>query len=360
MGEGKEGFSLLEVLIVIALLSVIIMMGSETFMAIVKGSKKETGSASTQIESILSLNVIRYDVEHAGYGICKGFLGGINYQEAVDSEGANYNDAPSGVPRPILSGNNVGFNSSDRLVVKSVLVGTNETCTKWTYVRFGEAPKTWDNYKINLQNGERVIVIKPCGPDKIDRLVVSSDGSFFTLFSSSGLGPDFTPKAPNEKYIIYGVDPDSPLRMPFNRADYFVMRPSSGIPVRCAPNTGILYKANLNHANGRFTYMPIMDCVADFQVIFGIDTNGDKIVDSYVDDISGYDASTIRNRVKEVRIYILTHEGGMDRDSSYGEKKIYVGEFGRGREFDLSLMIGGNWQNFRWKVYSVVIKLRNL
>ncbi|MCX7857620.1 MAG: PilW family protein [Deltaproteobacteria bacterium] len=361
MVTGRKGFTLLEVILVIAILSIIIMMGSETFTYILKGTRKETGTITSQIETTLALNIIRYDVEHAGYGLCKKFMGNINYQEASESEAHQYNDAPSGIPKPILSGNNVGLNGSDRLIVKSVIAGVNETCTKWTYVKFGEPPKIWDNEKIRLKNNERVVVIKPGSTkDRMDELVMDSDGSFFTLFNSSGLSAGFSPKMENEKYIIYGVDPDTNLRMPFNRADYFIRRPTSGMPKKCAPNTAILYKANVNHATGSLNYMPLMDCVADFQIIFGIDVNGDKIVDDYIDDISSYNAQTIRNRIKEIRLYILTHEGKRDRDFKFKESKIYVGEFEKGREFNFQQVIGSGWDNYKWKIYSIVVHPRNL
>ncbi len=34
-------------------------------------------------------------------------------------------------------------------------------------------------------------------------------------------------------------------------------------------DTGILYKGTVNHADGLLTELPLLDCVADMQVIFG-------------------------------------------------------------------------------------------
>jgi hypothetical protein len=80
---------------------------------------------------------------------------------------------------------------------------------------------------------------------------------------------------------VYGVAPKASstngLGMPFNRADYFVAIPgsSSQLPSVCAPGTGILYKTTVNHeANnpgGKLTYTPLVDCVADMQVVLGWD-----------------------------------------------------------------------------------------
>ena len=102
---------------------------------------------------------------------------------------------------------------------------------------------------------------------------------------------------------MYGIDPDTDLRMPFNRADYFVMRPSSSdMPKRCAAGTGILYKGVVNQSDGGVSYMPLLDCVADMQVIFARDLDNNGSPENSTNDISASNASDIRTQVKEVRV----------------------------------------------------------
>lgn len=361
MKEGsRKGFSLVEVLVVIVILSIIILISSDSFVSMIKGMRRETGSTVTEMKSLFALNVIRFDVEHAGYGLFTSFSSPFSYSEVVSSPGSNFNDSPSSIPRPILSGNNIGFNGSDHLVVKSILCANNSTCEKWTYVKFGERPRSWDFENLKLKSPERVVVIRPGDKQKKAELIVTGEGSFFTIFSPEGLDDRFKPKSEGERYIIYGVDPDTDLRMPFNRADFFISRPSTGIPKRCAPNTGILYKAVVRHSDGRYLYLPILDCVADFQVIFGLDKNGDGFVDSYEDDISSFSSKEIREKVKEVRVYILTHDGKRDRDYLFDRERVYVGEFEKGRDFDLSQIIGPDYRHFRWRIYSISLKPKNL
>jgi hypothetical protein len=64
--------------------------------------------------------------------------------------------------------------------------------------------------------------------------------------------------------------------------------------------------------------------------------------------------------VKEVRVYILSHEGQSDRAFKFASSMITVGEFGLGRTFNLSATIGLGWENYRWKVSTIVVKPRNL
>ena len=157
--------------------------------------------------------------------------------------------------------------------------------------------------------------------------------------------------------------------MPFNRADYYVSTsPPTGVPARCAPHTGVLVKSVLNNdSTGTYNTTPLLDCVADMQVIYGFDNDNDGDFvpgtggDGYLDDISTWSAQDIRNKVKEVRVYILAHEGQKDVTYTYPDNSISLGgDVALGRSFDLQNNIGAGWQNYRWKVYELVVKTRNL
>lgn len=361
---NKKGFSLIELLIALTILAIIVAISSDTFKNVLEQAGREMGIMSTQMDSFVGLGMLTYDIEHAGYGLPESFRSTISYNEASTSPANAYNDAPSGIPRPFVSGNNTGLNGSDYFVIKSILAATNNVCTKWTYITFENKPfpKTWSSSSQNLVNGNRVIVIKPAKDIySSNELILDADGNFYTTFNSANFSSDFSPQNQGERYMIYGVDASTDLRMPFNRTDYYIKVPTtSSMSLRCAPNTGILYKAMVNHANGELNEMPILDCVADMQVIFGLDSNEDGVVETYSDDISSLTANQIRKRVKEVRIYILTHEGGKDNSYIYPTSTISVGEFGKGREFNLSSTIGTSWQNYRWKQHIIVVKPKDL
>jgi hypothetical protein len=194
--------------------------------------------------------------------------------------------------------------------------------------------------------------------------LIMDGANFYTTYSTSAFPAAYSPTASTTRFVIYGVDPDTNLRMPFNRADYYISRPTT-ISQVCAPNTGILYKATVNQSNGALNADPLIDCVADMQVIYRLDTNNDGTIDSGVDSISGLTAQQIREQVREVRVYILSHEGQSDKAFRYqptptNPHLVTVGEFGLGRTFNLSSMIGTGWENYRWKVSTLVVKPRNL
>jgi hypothetical protein len=162
--------------------------------------------------------------------------------------------------------------------------------------------------------------------------------------------------------------------MPFNRADYYMRIPASTetvkLPTRCAPGTGILYKAIVSQAPlaagvpADFTEeLPLLDCVADMQVQYFRDTDGNGTVDDDGGNISTLTAAQIRDQVKEVRVYILAHEGQRDPNytftnftcANFSGKCILVGTNSvDGHEFDVSTIT--NYLNYRWKVYTISVQ----
>ncbi len=360
MHNKRNGFSLIELLIVMALIVVVLAMSSDTLTAILRQSSRETKIAGTQIEGIIGLDFVRLEIEQAGYGLPWSFQStAINYSEAAASLSAStYNDSTANPPRAIISGNDVGFNGSDYLVIKSTIVGIGDVTSKWSYIKTGQNPRVWGSN--DLINGDRVIVVKPNAGEKKSVELVMSDGTFFTRYSSSSFPSDFSPKETSEMFLIYGVDTDTDLRMPFNRADYYIKIPTSNMPASCAPGTGVLYKATVNQSGGGLHEMPILDCVADMQIVFGLDTSSSGSINTHSNDISTLTAEQIRTQLKEVRVYILIHEGPMDRYYTYSHQVITIGEFGVGRDFDLLEKIGTGWQNYRWKINTLVIKPKNL
>lgn len=358
---NKKGFSLIEIVIAMAILLVLMAMVMDTFGVIFRQGTKETKTVGSQIDAIVGLETMRLDIEHAGFGLPWSFPPDISitYSEAEGSPASTYNDAPN-VPRAIMTGNDVGYNKSDYLVLRGTAVGGNETSQKWTYIKTGEAPKRWEKDGLDFEKDERVIVIKPRQDVAKDNELVVSGDAFYTKYSKDAFPSGFSPSKPSEVYLIYGVDPDTDLRMPFNRADYYISRPSSNMPSSCAPNTGILYKATVNHGGGGLSYMPVLDCVADMQVIFRLDEDGNGIPDKNSNNITHLTSKQIREEVKEVRVYILTHEGGKDDYFVYPNKEVTVGEFDLGRVFNLESTIGQGWQRYRWKVHTIVLKPKNL
>jgi prepilin-type N-terminal cleavage/methylation domain-containing protein len=381
--KREDGFSLVELLITMVVFVLFMVAASTVFTGLLTQFKQQSRQAETNIEGIIGLEIMRQDIEGAGYGL--PWNGIIAYTE-VTSNPFSLNDATTGIPKGIISKNSATFsspndifNGSDYLVIKSVTVARNSASSKWTRLSYSSPyVRTWTTagettpVSENLQSTDRVIVLSPGGSTTQRQLIVNS-----TAFSTTYSGVTSLPWRPvddTETRLVYGVDPGNNLRMPFNRADYFIRKyDSSGndlAPKRCAPNTGVLMKATVNHNNGSFTYLPLLECVADMQMIFGIDSDSDGdfepgvsgSTDSYSEDLTTSTAQTIREQVKQVRVYILAHEGQKDITFTYPSPTVSLGgDVGLGQTFNLASAIGDpDYKYYRWKLYTIVVTPNNL
>jgi prepilin-type N-terminal cleavage/methylation domain-containing protein len=387
--NGKQsGFSMVELLIAMAVFVLTIVAATTIFVPLLTQFKQQSKAAETQIESVVGLEILRRDIAQAGFGVPWNIPAAVSYNESTGVAAA-YNDCSGSTscnpPRAILSGNGVSFanivNGSDYLVIKATTVAMNNAAAKWTDISAlaGGAFKirTWGSSVEDLcpnascSTPDNVIVIIPSRGGSNQRILVNNGAGFTAQFDSSAFPPAYAPATPGDVYLIYGVNASTsgPLRMPFNRADYYVSTsPPTGVPARCAPNTGVLVKSVLNNdAAGTYSTTPLLDCVADMQVVYGLDNDSDGFFvpgtggDGYQDDITALSAQQIRNQVKEVRVYILAHEGQKDATYTYPNNSVIVGEdLGLGRTFNLQSAIGTGWQNYRWKVYELIVKTRNL
>lgn len=361
--RGSGGFSLVELIVVMAIFIIVIIAASNAFNTLVTHSVQQTKLAESQTGGVIGLEMMRADLEHAGYGLPWSFQNNFTYTEPNDL-GAGLSDAPSGVPRAVHSGDNQGPAGSDRLVIRSTVAGTEPTAKKWTYATYssvGSVVKTWNTTE-DLAAGERIIVVRATNVDGIQgkQLIVSSAGAFFTNYPPAG---DFRPQSQSDLHLVYGLRPaGADVVRPFNRVDYYLGLPENPelFSRSCAPNTHTLFKGVVNHSGADVTPYPLLDCVADLQVIFGVDTSGDGEVDMHLNEVSA-SAQEIRDQVKEVRVYILAQEGKKDRSFRYPNQKVRLGDFDSslGSEFDLAT-IGADWRNYRWRVYTVVVNPKNL
>ncbi len=401
--KKTKGFSLTELIVVMGIFLVVMMVTANAFTVIMTKSGQQAKSVETQIEGIVGLELIRSDLQQAGFGLPWSYQSGIKYTECTTPNVSTFeditplNDGPAGRPPRALFGINGsasrGLNGSDYFTVKATVVGMNSTAKKWSYQTFLKYSASsayskgtlWNgnpsNSELNLANGDRVIVVRTSvsSDNSIRKELVLSGGAFFTIAAVNGgtltVPQGFRPQSATETFLMYGVDdkPDTPfdLTMPFNRADYFIDIPDRA-NVICATNTGTLYRATVNQKGGRLNRQPILDCVADMQLVYSLDTNGDGLVDLHdnadlavLGPVTEDTASLIRAEVKEVRLYILAQEGKKDRFFNFPSDTVPVGEELNGifygtEKFDLKGKIGADWNHYRWKVYTIVAKPGNL
>jgi prepilin-type N-terminal cleavage/methylation domain-containing protein len=433
MLQNTKGFTLVEMIIVMAVFIVVIFMTASSFNTILTQSGKLMQSEENNIEGVVGLEMLRHDIEQAGFGLPWVSMSSYaNYDDAehplyTDLDLPNYNEVTSaphkeyndGLPRPtaagtpascripraVVSGDNLVAGSgtygivagTDYLAIKATTLGRNVDSQRWTYINYSGTvtpfpipPTRW--LTDNIRNSAGVIItrrelvdnngISSYAPMLIYDPANTTSLAFFSQpFPSPGnaFPEKFSPLNKTQIYYVYGVDnPGNDLSMPFNRVNYFIAKPSDTktIPAYCAPNTGILYRTTVSHSDNGLTYMPVLDCVADMQIVLGFnfnDSSGTVNVFSNADgstvsNMSGStvdvpstlrDANLLRDRLKVVKIYILAQEGRID--TSYTSKNtILVGGSGESaltKNYDL---VANNATHYRWKMYQIIARPKNL
>jgi len=356
MNRRNAAFTLIELMIALAIVMMVLYTAINFFIVSVRQYKVQTKITETNVEGVLGLELFRQDLESLGYGLPWNNLVAYTERTGVNAAIVALTDSPN-APRAILSVNGATFtvNNSDYLVIKSARVGMSDAAGKWTTLTQANVKRIWSPAGENLANSDYVIVLA-LGSTASNRRSLVTSGTFYALFNNTA---GFVPLEPYSANIVYGIDNVIPFR-PFNRAEYYITNDNTlvQVPQHCAPNTGVLVKAVVAHnASGTTpTLLPLIDCVADMQVVYGLDNNADGAVEAWSSDISvGMTAADIRTQLAEVRVHLLAQEG--QRDDSYRTPtdNIYVGLPGVGRNFDVS-----GYRNYRWKLYSIVVKPKNL
>jgi len=101
--------------------------------------------------------------------------------------------------------------------------------------------------------------------------------------------------------------------------------------------------------------------------VYGLDNDGVGRVNQYLNapaNTATPTAADIRSQLREIRVYILAQEGSRDLLYTYPSSTVMVGEVlngvQRGRLFDLNARLGADYKYYRWKVYTIVVRPKNL
>lgn len=394
--NNSKGFSLIEMVIVCLILVLVILITSSAFELIISRSAQLTKASKSNIEGIVGLELMRADLESAGFGLPWSFTNPISYSECLETKKRTnaiptvFNDAPSNPPRAVLSMHAASKYGSDYLVVKSAAVGDDHASRKWSYIGYSPAGGILNSYKgsENLGDGDYVVTLSlgfgaDAANDGTARQLVFPSGATKSedyFYQINDPTSDPSPGDTSEFYVAYGISSKNKPVMPFNRVDYYVYRPDTttdpnAMSKSCATGLGVgnLYRSSISHNGGTYNEIPLLNCVLDMQVYYLIDPDNDgklqrvvripSEVQPNLDTDPTLKAKKIREQVKSIQVYILAQEGGMDRNFTYPDNKISYGLADDPKTWDdstLQLAAGTNWRNYRWKVYTIVVQPKNL
>jgi len=271
--RSRKGFTLVELLVSLFIAALLISAVYLSFVAMLKLTQKETVSLEAKIEKAVGLEIMRVDVEHAGYGIA-----------------TNSPDLP------------VEWNGT-ALTIRSVYNITRKETYKWglvlhngtgNCVQVAAKPETFEP-------SDYVIAVEPKG------------GSTQAVFN--GTWNEFCSQNFTGTFLLFSYNGrvTSGCSSQFcNKFTYFLKESARKyVPEYCS--TRLSLKRKVGNRS-----MPLIYCVGDFTVRFDWDNNSDGVIEPEEQNqnititSSSASAEEVRKRLKLVRIYILTQEGGCD------------------------------------------------
>lgn len=352
--RDKKGVTLTELLVVLAIFSIVIAGVYGVYIAQVKHTAREHRVAESEMEIEIIKNFLERDMAMAGYGLAD------DYAPCTFS------------PRAFGATDNTGSNGSDTITLMGTALGRlSRGAQGWTYITSsGVSPptfKAWNDAREDVKNGDWVIYMEPSTKSLLTSGGCASSAAWLFTYPSS--------PATQRGTLVYGLHTEN-ANFPYYAVEY---RLGGTPPTICAPPaSGANAVVSLLRAESKDNIPPliqnrepVLDCVRDLQVAFGLDANEDGTIDCW--DNGGvlaatYDNKVLRKRLKQARAYMLVQLGRRDPD-----KEVYPSgqSFRVGEDPALAIACNGGTvgrnviltdeqRRYRWRVVSLSITPRNL
>ncbi|WP_457624067.1 PilW family protein [Persephonella sp.] len=290
----NRGYSLVELLVTIFIAGLIMAAAYFTYTELFRELKGESESVEAQIEKVVGLELIRLDLEHLGFGI------------------------PPNSPYKIIEWDNI----NKILTIRSTLNNTDQKTFGWILCNNGDMIS---DFRADVNNNDIVYI-------NIDTKEYKS------------VGTDVCPV--DDVVIGFPIDD--------NANDCTVDGKNTCITVKYEPSSiNILSHCNPNTFNllrkvGEGTGIPVLNCVSDFTIRFGLDTDNDGIVDDWSESLPT-DNSQIIQQLKVINFYAVIQEGGLNSDYVYpGGNTITID--------NIVLNLPADYIHYRWKVIKISVK----
>ncbi len=323
---------MVELMVSLAVVMLIIGAATTAYLKLLRTYRTQGRLAESYMANLTGLELMRYDIEMAGFGLPTSLAPGASYTEAVTDNSVPYNpaalnDSANPGPRPFVHLNNTGANNSDVLAIKSSVANLNPASKKWSMITCAQGSnskvKQWGvtdlDPVMDFAAADNFIVLNNTG-----QLQTNSSNnwsfSFATGYYTNANTIGTTAPSNQQVDYIYGLDNSTDNStavhsMPFNRVDYYLDNAiPTDIPQSCA-GTYTLYRSTISQQTGALVKTPLIDCVKDFQVAFGIDPYGDPTQSIVWEqrllnpDGSPMSATDMQLQLREVRVFLLYREG---------------------------------------------------
>ncbi len=347
--KNSNGFSLVEMLISLFIFSMIISVVYTSFDTQVKHTTREYRVSENEMEFEIGKSIIERDISMAGHGLAEDYSGVTGFTIPTIAGATN-----AGPDTLTLMGTGLGMQS--------------RAAQGWTYIAT-TAPtfQVWgdsrEDVKGDATGNDVVILMEPS-----TKRLLAQGGEWLFKYDGSNATPAnrLTSRPSGTAFsnpaigtLVYGFYTlgDTIAAQPYYAVWYGL---GGASPSNCAAGTQSLLRNESRTTIPTNNGDPVLSCVLDFEVAFGLDSNEDGTIDLWDNGgvtAAGYDSQSLRRRLKQIRVYILAQSGNYDPDYT-APSTITVGDslLGTGR----SVTLNAAQQKYRWRVVSSNVTPRNI
>lgn len=325
---NKQGFSLIELLVVVAMLGIILAVIFSEYIRVLQQAAVTRKVVKTETDIVNVVWPLFKEIESAGFGIpAKSMTGsGSSCTKANDFSAFKYDSA------------------NNRIIIHSTAVGDKKNAGAWSAI--GSSCKV-----SGIPAGEYVAVINPSGMAELGWTSTLTSGTDVILASCDPMWIDM---------IAYWTPDTGGLECgeAFYRMTQYT---SSNKPAICAPSgsaadekVGRLMRSIAYNA-GQDNSQPMLECIRDFSFRFGCisKTSGSL---TWVTDAANCSGST--GDLRLVKIGMIVQES--PADSSYMAPTTITLFSDLGASLQKTVNIIPTQRNYRWRPIERTIVLRNL
>ncbi len=327
---NRQGFTLIELMITMAIMTIIIGLSGPVYQTILSGVKGNTIESQVYQDIVNNMDLIRLDIEHAGYGIARD-------ETDLPIEWSEVNQ---------------------ELELRSVLNNTNQTTMGWALLNCTSTEQVIPavcNDSAGLPKPPYIVNQKetPCLQSMV---LLDSSKNFEKLVTPGDLTCPATPTIglytayPYGLYTAYPYDSaaNDQCATGFCSRITYRLSGANGTPASktaCAAGTYDLLREVGTNGTGGDT---IIDCVADFRVRFDLDTDNNGSINTSEASVlpAAASAGLLMDQVKNVEFVFLVQAGQRDDDLNSNPNTTVSG-------VTLSLAGVTNANNYRWKVIKI-------
>lgn len=302
----NKGVTLIELLVVLAILSVVLTAVYDAYLTVLNSYKQETTTSIANIDKLIGLEILRRDIQNAGFGI------------PANTSPLEYDE------------------TNNTLIVRSTISSRNDYTKCYGYIDpNGVRLFTLDSSEISVSD---------CNDTSICYLALDLDYNQIDNCYSLG-SPIPSPDNISLLFAVNSTDYDTIYEL----ASY-----GSNRPTRCYEETKALKRKDPSTGNPE----PILDCVKEFKVAFGRDSDNsnNNPIDTWSTSLPS-NSSGVRQQVKQIIIFIVYHEGAKDPKFNYSGGTINFNTPGGSiGQFNPT----GDELHYRWKLIKLSVKPMNL